>query len=836
MRIVTPDDATEIHGSPDRAPAAHGEVRFTPGAVVANRYRIVALIGGGGMGEVYRADDLKLRQRVALKYVPLRDAMSLDRLFNEVRVGRQITHPNVCRLHDVVEVDGHHFITMEFVDGEDLASLLRRIGRLPADKALALTRDICAGLAAAHDRGFVHRDLKPANIMIDGRGSARITDFGLTALAGEGTREFAGTPAYMAPEQLDARGATIRSDIYALGLVLFEMYTGRRVFDAQSVTELRAQHALTKTRPASLVRELDPAVERVILRCLEEDPAARPASVQEILAALPGGDPLQAAVAAGETPSPEMVAAASRSGELPAARAWTLLAITLLLIALMVPGRFRKSILGHVGEVKSPVALDDRARSIIEELGWERGAHSAGFFISNRANIAEALKKGRALGPGDVPYLYRDAPAPIVPANPYGWVRRTDPAMVVPGMTAVLLDARGSLRELRRVPPERIAERAATTDWSVPFRAAGLDLRQFRDTAPRLNAPVGSDARRAWVRESDGLRVEAATAAGLPVWFIVAEQSTSPMTDPSTILTITNLLAFVLMAVLVVALFVARRNVVRGRADLRGAQRIALFAMLAELAASLLIARHNALPAEEWVMITHLIAYALYYGLVSWVCYLAVEPYVRRQWPSMLVGWTRLVAGRFRDPLVGTELLIGLLAGAAGTAANVYGVLLLARFTPVAPYNPLFWPSIRAPLGAGHAVLHASATALTYTLGVVTMLVLTRRLLRNDRAAWIVSGVVIGAAAADAPPWAVIESVTTTVAVLVAIRLGGILAGTTAFALYYISSWTPFTWDPQAWYFGRTVFALLVLSAAAVYAFRVSLGNRPALAFQPLAD
>ncbi|HEX8251547.1 MAG TPA: serine/threonine-protein kinase, partial [Thermoanaerobaculia bacterium] len=313
MRIVTPDDATEIL-STAKQPARVAESRFTPGLVVASRYRIVALIGGGGAGEVYRADDLKLGQRVALKYIPVRDASSLDALYHEVRVGRQISHPNVCRLHDVVEVDGNHFITMEYVDGEDLASLLRRIGRLPSDKALSLTRDICAGLAAAHDRGFVHRDLKPANIMIDSRGSARITDFGLTSATGSGHAEFAGTPAYMAPEQLDRLAATPRTDLYALGLVMFEMFTGRRVFDAQSVGELRAQHANPKRRPSSIVRDVDPAVERVILRCVEEDPQARPQSVQEILQALPAGDPLQAALAPGETPSPEMVAAAARSG------------------------------------------------------------------------------------------------------------------------------------------------------------------------------------------------------------------------------------------------------------------------------------------------------------------------------------------------------------------------------------------------------------------------------------------------------------------------------------------------------------------------------------------
>src|SRR5437870_12887040 len=156
------------------------------------------------MGEVYRADDLKLGQSVALKFLAHHGDSA--RLYEEVRIGRQISHPNVCRLYDIAEVDGHLFITMEFVDGEDLASLLRRIGRLPAEKALSLTRDICSGLAAAHEKGVIHRDLKPANVMIDGRGRARVTDFGL-ALAGATSSDGAGTPAYMAPEQLAGGGA-----------------------------------------------------------------------------------------------------------------------------------------------------------------------------------------------------------------------------------------------------------------------------------------------------------------------------------------------------------------------------------------------------------------------------------------------------------------------------------------------------------------------------------------------------------------------------------------------------------------------------------------------------
>src|ERR1043166_663066 len=143
---------------------------LTPGTIIASRYRIVSLLGRGGMGEVYRADDLRLGQPVALKFVTVgaNDRRAIERLYSEVRIGRQVSHPNVCRLHDIVEADGLRFIAMEYVDGEDLASLLRRVGRLPATKGVEVAREIASGLAAAHDRGIIHRDLKPGNVMIDG--------------------------------------------------------------------------------------------------------------------------------------------------------------------------------------------------------------------------------------------------------------------------------------------------------------------------------------------------------------------------------------------------------------------------------------------------------------------------------------------------------------------------------------------------------------------------------------------------------------------------------------------------------------------------------------------
>src|SRR5712691_11981089 len=164
------------------------DARFVPGTMLAERYRIVGLLGKGGMGEVYRADDLKLGQPVALKFLPdhlLSDGAALARFHREVRVARQVSHKHVCRVYDIGEIEGRHFLSMEFIKGEELSSLLRRIGSLPVDKSIQLARQICAGLAAAHDVGVLHRDLKPANVMIDGDGNARILDFGLAGLTEE---------------------------------------------------------------------------------------------------------------------------------------------------------------------------------------------------------------------------------------------------------------------------------------------------------------------------------------------------------------------------------------------------------------------------------------------------------------------------------------------------------------------------------------------------------------------------------------------------------------------------------------------------------------------------
>ena len=273
--------------STPRSPRASGPAgarpgeRFAPGTVLGERYRIVGLLGRGGMGEVYRADDLKLEQPVALKFLPRAlegDALRLERLYGEVRMARQVSHPAVCRVWDIGEAEGQHFLSMEFVDGENLASLIRRIGRLPQDKALDIARQVAAGLAAAHEKGVLHRDLKPANVMLDGQGKVRLTDFGLAGLAeglsGDDVRS--GTPSYMSPEQLQGREVTTRSDIYALGLLIYELVTGRRAFEGKGLAELARKHRDERpVEPSAIVPDLDPAVERTILALPREGPEAQ---------------------------------------------------------------------------------------------------------------------------------------------------------------------------------------------------------------------------------------------------------------------------------------------------------------------------------------------------------------------------------------------------------------------------------------------------------------------------------------------------------------------------------------------------------------------------------
>jgi len=479
---------------------ALGVMDIEPGTILGGRFRIAAPLGRGGMGEVYRADDLKLGHAVALKLVPASEDM-----LREVRVGRQIAHPNVCRLYDVVDVEEGAAIVMEYVDGEDLASLLGR-GPLPRQRAMAIARDVCAGLDAIHEKGVAHGDLKPANVMIDGRGRARITDFGLAARGGDAGR-FGGTPAYMAPEQHEERRATASADLYALGLLLSELLPG-------------------------------------------EVPAKRAASGHELLAAIEEG---------------ELAVASDRAFRLTAAQAWL-------------------------------------AAAAIALLAW--------------------IPKTRT---------------PLQPRPLQGTI-------YIALLTAAL--------------------------------AAGVVL--------------------AW------------------------------------------------------------RNLRARRVDRRGAARAALWVFACRALAGLVAAPRPPTLEAAASFASTLLATSLFLAAEVWLAYVALEPYVRRDWPDALVGWTRLVRGRLRDALVGRDLLLGVLAG------------VVMRLFAAAPATP--------------NVFYALARAVFYALFALFLLVLLRMAVRRP---WIAAALWLVVTTAtwsrwDAPPVEMAAVGAEMLVLLTVLQRLGLLAGAVA--------------------------------------------------------
>jgi serine/threonine-protein kinase len=672
--------------------------RFVPGEVFAERYRIVGLLGRGGMGEVYRADDLRLGQAVALKFLPESlkdDPARRDRFYNEVRTARQVAHAAVCRVYDVADADGQPFLSMEYVDGEDLASLLRRIGRLPSDKALDIARQLCAGLAAAHERGVLHRDLKPDNVMLDGRGKVRITDFGLAGLAESfaGNDVRSGTPAYMSPEQLAGREVTTASDIYSLGLLLYELFTGRKAFEGRTLAELvRKQSETTPANPSTLVQEIDPAVEAVILRCLEKEPRLRPPSALAVAAALPGGDPLAAALAAGEIPSPEMVAAAGTAEGLRAGRGRVLLALGIAAMVLVPALSQRAHLAGVVTLVKPPAALEDRAQEALQALGHTsaRVDRAVGFscdidylqYVEGRSTAVDRWAHLSSDHPPVLQYWYRESPRPLVSTAMSGRVAWNNPPPLVSGMAGVKLDMEGRLVGYYDVPPQVEDARPGpasdagllSTAWSSLFAQARLDASRFIPDTPRWTPPLYADARAAWtgtdpVRPDLQLRIEAAAHRGRPVYFETIGEWTRP--DRAQVLQFTRgreagfrIAIALFLALALASVLLARHNVRLGRGDRAGARRLGLAALCAELVGWALGGHHVAdLQGELWLFVRGF-GLALSTGVAIWVMYLALEPYVRRNWPDTLISWTRLLAGRVRDPLVGRDVLLGASVGA----------------------------------------------------------------------------------------------------------------------------------------------------------------------------
>jgi len=267
---------------------------LTRGTVFASRYEIIEELGKGGMGKVYRVEDKKIKEEVALKLIKpdvASDKKTIERFSNELKMARKIAHRNVCRMYDLGEEKGTHYITMEYVPGEDLKRLIKKVGQFSAGKTIFMARQVCEGLSEAHRLGVVHRDLKPQNIMVDEEGNARIMDFGIArtvkgkGLTGAGV--MVGTPEYMSPEQAEVKEVDQRSDIYSLGVILYEMVTGRVPFEGETPLGIAMKHkSEAPPDPRQINAQLAEDLSRVLMRCLEKDKEKRYQSAGEVSAEL----------------------------------------------------------------------------------------------------------------------------------------------------------------------------------------------------------------------------------------------------------------------------------------------------------------------------------------------------------------------------------------------------------------------------------------------------------------------------------------------------------------------------------------------------------------------
>ncbi len=675
-------------------------IRLTAGDLVAGRYRVVAWLGGGGMGQVYRVEDLTLHQTVALKFLAPKFAAEQawrERFMHEARTAREITHPNVCRVFDIGEADEHVFISMEYVDGEDLATLMRRIGPLPQAKVLDMAHQVCGGLAAAHTKGLLHRDLKPANIMLDRRGNIRITDFGLAGAVAE-LKEgglIAGTPPYMAPEQFVGIGLSVRTDVYALGLVLYEMLAGRPAFQADDLVEYARLHREEDPPPLSQwVPNVDPALEQIIHHCLQIDPAKRPHSVMTVAAALPGGDALTAAIAADRTPSPETVAAARpRPDALPGPR--TLAAITGLLLAALAIARTYAPGPLDMANSKPPEVMAERCRDIIGTVGYNAKSpqHATYGFagLNMDAPYVSAFSWGDTRsaaqlgGTETLLFWYIQSPRPMTsPASRLEGLQASrltahDGTIPGQGAVAVALSPSGRLiyfaatPHMQGAPALKAADAKPVFEEMLAFAELGVESAAAAQPSVQTYLPV-DDRRALLFTAADDTamtrRVDWLAWHGRPILFAVTRQrvagsAMSELAEEKTRHALkTTMLQVVLVMVALVSFPWAWKNQREDRADRQAAMRFAAFVFAVELIRWLLKERHALDFSFEVASLCEAGLRALSFAAMIWLFYTALEPEARRYWPHLLVAWRRMLSGNLFDPVVGRHIQIGVAVGA----------------------------------------------------------------------------------------------------------------------------------------------------------------------------
>ncbi len=836
--------------------------RFSPGTVLSGRYRIIERVGKGGMGEVYHAEDLALDQEVALKFLPPETAgnrYAQKRLRTEVRTARQISHPNVCRVYGFDEVEDLSFISMEYIRGEDLQSLLSRIGRLPSDKGSEIAVQLASGLAAAHDQGVLHRDLKPANVMLDERGRVRITDFGLAVIAGdvESKDVRSGTPAYMAPEQSRGEAVTERSDLYSLGLVLYELFTGEAPF----ATPAQERSGSRPRAPSSFVEGLDSVVEKTILQCLEYDPAMRPPSAAAVRDRLPGGDRLAAAIARGETPARALVAEAGESTGVQPRVAWACLAVVVVALTGAIWLGAQSRLAGLVPLPKSSEVLVADGRRILAELGYSKSRRDSTYgFVRDSSYIESLLSKERSpdwwrllerADPGVIRFWYRESPRVLVPRRLTDlFPAELDPPVSFPGMVRIRLDTTGRLRELQAVPSLNLragrgAEEEPVGGWETLFASAGFNLEDFTPTEPDRRLSSAADRHVAWRgvypdAPEIPIRVEAATFGGRVIHFSIEEPwSESAMEVEAASIRRSDVVpsetarlmhvAFNLALVLALP-WLAWRSFQSGRGDRELAFRLAIVLSGLVLAEWLLAAHHVADRSQLQILNGGLFLASFAFVLTA-LLYLVLEPYARKLWPRALVSWVRLLGGRFRDPIVGRDVLAGCVFGVVVTLAMATLRLMplwLGRVPgrPDFPQHPAELLALRGTTEAVAELLAILVNIATHVMFLFVALLVFRLILRRTWAAVALHATLYVALYGSGFGYAGIAFFITGwhflffrfgwLSILVGTLIADVLVG------------FPLTSDPSSWYAYATTIAASLVLALTLYGFKVSLAGRPA--------
>jgi len=479
------------------------------------------------------------------------------------------------------------------------------------------------------------------------------------------------------------------------------------------------------------------------------------------------------------------------------------------------------TVLGAVHGSKSPEVLVERAREVIARSGYDENvADSAWWFEPNREGLP-SMNRG---SPDGMHFIYRQSPRFLVPQNQFTMIERNDPAADVPGMVTVVLDAAGRLREFSEVPvPDE--KHGTPPDWSVLLSEAGVGAEQLTEQDANVLPPMAFDARQDWQSSDSGraINITAAAYNGKPVYFRAAPPVVKSAEASERMRTFSDIMfVFAVLVCGIGGCFLARRNVRRGRGDRQGAFRVAAFIFVAEFLGWALAAHFFPNPGEEYGAFIGGCGQALYVAGFMWVLYLAVEPYVRRRWPEMLISWTRVLSGNLHDSRVGRDIMLGALGGAA-MAIIQNGLNALPAWFRVAQILPIS-PS-RLVLGAPANMLAAlgvqSSLAVQWALATVSFLLVARVITRRDWLAVLFSAVCLGMVVlgADNIVLAVTAALLCSVVVFGLLFRFGLLSVAVTLLFYFVLRRWPLTLNVSQWFVWRSVFAMSLLVAIAVYAF-----------------